>query len=114
MGHELSHAGVVAIFGMVVSLIPLFVGVSYVFRPSDRLLALMWPLTLATTFAAMNTFFSALAAAGLNLPKHRTAEGYDMEWLTHGLAEAMTPMFVACGFLAMAWLCVAAGMRRHS
>ena len=114
MGQELAHAGIVAIFGMLVSLVPLFVAVSYMFRPADRLLALMRPLTLATVFAALNTLFSSLAAAFRNLPKHRTPNGYELDWLMHGLAETVTPMFIACGFLAMAWLCVAVGMRRHS
>src|SRR5262245_53817565 len=114
MQQELAHAGVVALFGMAVSLVPLFVAVTYMFRPSERTLALMRPLTTATVFAALNTFFSSLAAGFRNLPSHRTADGYELDWLMHGLAETVTPMFVACGFLAMAWLCVAVGMRRHS
>ena len=114
MDVDLRHAGVVAIFGMVVSLIPLFTAVMYMFRPTDRLLSLMRPLTLATIFAALNTFFSGLGAGIRNLPRYRTTDGYDLDRITHGLTETITPMFVACGFLAAAWLCVAFGMRRHS
>jgi hypothetical protein len=33
--------------------------------------------------------------------------------ITQGLSETITPLFVAFGFLAAAWLCVAAGMRRQ-
>jgi hypothetical protein len=114
MAVELTHAGVVAIFGMLVSLIPLAVAAAYMFRPTDRLLSLMRPLTLATIFAALNTFCSGLANMLRLLPVRHLPNGYDVDWFTHGLSEGVTPLFVAFGFLAAAWLCVALGMYRHS
>src|SRR5262245_13677212 len=114
MLQELSRAGIVALFGIFVGLIPLFVAVSYMFRPTDRTLALMRPLTLATVFAGLNTLFSGFAAAFRNLPRHKTPDGYELDWLMYGLAETVTPMFVACGFLAAAWRSVASGRERHS
>ena len=114
MEQDLRHAGVVAIFGMVVGLLPLGVAVAYMLRPSERLLALMRPLSLATIFAAITTLLSGLAGLFRMLPKAQTATGYDIAWLTHGLSETVTPMFVAFSFLAAAWLCVAAGMRRQA
>ena len=114
MTQDLTHAGVVAIFGMLVSLTPLAVAVIYMIRPTDRLLALMRPLSLATIFAALNTFLSGCAAVLRRLPKYQTAAGFDLDWLGHSLTESITPMFLAFGFLAAAWLCVAAGMRRHA
>ena len=114
MGRDLTQAGVVAIFGMLVSLLPLAVAVAYMFRPSERLLSLMRPLSLATIFAALNTFLSGLAGVLRMLPRAAGPTGYDVAWLTHGLTESITPMFVAFGFLAAAWLCVAAGMGRHA
>ena len=38
--------------------------------------------------------------------------GYDLDRIGHGISETLTPVFVAFGFLAAAWLCIAAGMRR--
>jgi hypothetical protein len=35
-----------------------------------------------------------------------------MSRIMHGLTESITPMFVAFGFLTLAWLFVAVGMRR--
>ena len=113
MGSVLLRAGVVAIFGMVVSLLPLGVAVAYMFRPSERLLALMRPLSLATIFGALTTLLSGLAGTFRAIPTVHTAAGYDVDRIAHGLSETVTPMFVAFSFLAVAWLCVAAGIRRQ-
>jgi hypothetical protein len=113
MIEDLTRAGIVAIFGMLVSLLPLGVAAAYLIRPSERRLALMRPLSLATIFAALNTFLSGLAAVFRNIPINRTPDGYDVGRITQGLSETITPLFVAFGFLAAAWLCVAAGMRRE-
>ena len=114
MEEALYHASLVAIFGMVVGLVPLAVAVAYMVRPSERLLALMRPLSLATIFAALTTLLSGLAGLFRTLPKAQTASGYDIGWISHGLSETVTPMFVAFSFLTAAWLCVAVGMKRHA
>jgi hypothetical protein len=113
MTQDLSHAGIVALFGMFVSLLPLGVAVTYMLRPSDHLLGLLRPLSLATIFAALNTFLSGLAALGRHFTRYQTPDGFKVDWLARGLTETITPMFVAFGFLAAAWLCVAVGMRRQ-
>lgn len=114
MTQDLARAGLVAIFGMLVSLAPLAVAFVYMIRPSERLLGLMRPLSLATIFAALNTFLSGLAAVLRRIPETQTSSGYDIARITHSLSESVTPMFVAFGFLAAAWLFVALGMRRHA
>jgi hypothetical protein len=112
MGPDLMRAGPVAAFGMAVSLLPLAVAVLYLLRPSEQKLSLMRPLSLATIFAALHTFFSGVAATFRWLPALRTPTGYDIDRLSHGLAETAAPLFVAFGVLTVAWLCVALGMRR--
>jgi hypothetical protein len=114
MQETLYHASLVAIFGMVLGLLPLGVAVAYMLRPSERLLALMRPLSLATIFAGLTTLLSGLAGLFRTLPKAQTASGYDVGWISHGLSETVTPMFVACSFLTLAWLCIAVGMRRQA
>lgn len=114
MGQDLTNAGVVAKFGMLVSLVPLVVAMLYMVRPTDRLLGLMRPVSLATIFAALNTFLSGLAGMLRHLPARRTPDGFDVDWIAHGLSEGITPMFVAFGFLAAAWLCVAVGTYRDA
>lgn len=114
MLQDLTNAGVVAIFGICLSLVPLAIAVAYMARPTDRLLRLMRPVSLATIFAALNTFLSGLAGMLRHLPGRRTPDGFDLTWIAHGLTEGLTPMFVAFGFLAAAWLCVAVGMSREA
>ena len=114
MGEDLARAGVVAQFGMIVSLAPLLVACIYLVRPTERLLSQMRPLSLATIFAALQTLTAGLAAAARNLPESRTASGYDVARIAHGISETLAPVFVAFGFLAAAWLLVAVGMRRHT
>jgi hypothetical protein len=112
MSHDLARAGVTALFGMAVSLLPLIVAVLYMLRPTERLLELLRPLSLATIFAAGNTLLSGVAAVLRRLPSLSTPDGLDV--LAHGLSESVTPAFVACGFLAIAWLFVAVGMHRRA
>jgi hypothetical protein len=112
MTQDLARAGVVALFGMLVSLLPLGVAFAYMLRPRERLLALMRPLSLATIFAALNTILSGVAAVLRHIPSSPLPADYDVRRITLGLSESVTPMFVAFGFLAVAWLFIAVGMRR--
>src|SRR3954471_5556426 len=85
---------------------------SYAVRPAERKLALMRPLSLASIFAAIGsltagiaTILKGAAATGTWSPKGLAA-------LLEGCAETLIPIFVAFGFLAVAWLLVAVGARR--
>jgi len=87
-------------------------GMAYAIRPSERKLALMRPLSLASIFAAICSssvgFATALkggADSGLTLDGVRI--------MVAGLSESFIPPFVAFAFLAVAWLLVAAGLRRQ-
>jgi hypothetical protein len=114
MLQDLARAGVVALFGMLVGLLPLAVAAVYMVRPGERLLALMRPLSLATIFAALNTFLSGLAAVLRHIPTDALSSDSHIGRITHGLSESVTPMFVAFGFLTAAWLFIAVGMRRRT
>ena len=114
MLQDLAAAGVVALFGMALSLVPPAVALAYMVRPRERLLALMRPLSLATIFAALNTFLSGLAAELRIIGATPPGSSYDIPRISHGFIESVTPMFVAFGFLTIAWLFVAVGMRRSA
>ena len=105
MEQDLLQAGLVAIFGMVVSLLPFGVAVVYMLRPSERLLALMRPLSLAT-ISSRRSRRCCRASPNVfrTIPKSQTATGYDVAWIAHGLSETFTPNFVAFSFLTAAWL----------
>jgi hypothetical protein len=111
--NDLARAGVVAIFGMLVSLAPLATGIAFALRPTERRLTLMRPLSLAALFAGLNTLLSGIAAVLRGVATAHGVAGYGVERFGFGLSESLTPLFVAFGFLAVAWLCVAIGLRRQ-
>lgn len=114
MGTDLRAAGGVAILGMLMGLAPLAVGIAYALWPSERRLALMRPLTLATIFAALCTLLSGFAAVSRGISATASVSAINYQKIAGGLAEGFTPMFVAFGFLTVAWIAVAVGMRRAS
>jgi hypothetical protein len=114
MGQELSRAGGVAILGMLVGLAPLAVGLVYALRPSERRLALMRPLTVATIFAALCTMLSGFAAVFRGISASGSLSTISYQRIAGGLSEGFTPMFVAFALLTVAWIAVAVGMRRSS
>src|SRR5512140_967067 len=98
---------------MLVSLIPFGVGIAYAIRPTERKLVFMRPVSLGAIFAAicglavgislMFQYLSATSAGGIDMPR-----------VYAGASEALLPVFVSFGFLAVAWLLVAAGMLRRT
>jgi hypothetical protein len=86
--------------------------IAYAIKPTESRLALMRPLSLASIFAALCSWAAGLATVLSGL----AASGRGpIDWaaVSAGLAECMVPVFVAFGFLAVAWLLVAAGLRRQ-
>jgi hypothetical protein len=109
----LQQLGIFATLTMVAALAPFGLAVSYALRPTERKLALMRPVSLATIFAALAAGTSGIAivlqGVAATPPDQIAAPRVYM-----GLAEVITPAFVCFGFLAATWLLVAAGMLRRS
>ena len=104
--------GIAAILGALVSASPMVLGAWFAFRPSERLLALMRPLTLAAVFAAISNTMLGLVNM-LHYVSSRP-EPVSVHLLTAPLAETMAVPFLSFGCLAAAWLGVAVGMHRQS
>jgi len=102
--------GLAALFSIIISFLPLIAAGSYLVRPSEQRLAMMRPLSLAGIFAGLNG--SSLGAInvlrGLWLEPPR-----DGRLTAIGAAESIVPLYVAFSCLMLAWLLVAAGMRRN-
>ena len=104
------NMGLAALVSILVSLLPMLAGASYLFRPTEQRLALMRPLSLAGIFAGLN---------GSSLGAINTLRGLWMEpprdgrILAIASAESIVPLYVAFSCLMIAWLCVAFGMRRQ-
>jgi hypothetical protein len=113
LGDILTRAGGIAILGMLVSLAPFLTGILYAWRPSEQRLALMRPLSLAAIFAGLCTLLSGLAHVFQGMASLPVWTAETLHPIMGGLAETVTPLFVAFGLLTVAWLSVAAGIRRH-
>ena len=105
-------AGYASLLGLLICTVPIVAGAWFAFRPSERLLTIMRPLTLGAVFAALCNFVLAVAngfvaismMSGLDLAGVRVVGAVFME----GLA----PVVVSFASLAVAWFLVAIGMRK--
>ena len=108
----LGGASYASLLGMLICIVPAVAGAWFAFRPSERLLSIMRPLTLGAVFAALcnfvlaiaNGFVAISAMSGLDLSGVRVVGAVFME----GLA----PVVVSFASLAVAWFFVAIGMRK--
>ena len=103
--------GIAALVSILISFLPLIAAAAYLFRPSEQRLAMMRPLSLAGIFAGLNG--STLGA--INTLRGRWLEPpHDGRFLAIAAAESIVPLYVSFSCLMLAWLLVAAGMRRRS
>lgn len=105
-----------SLFGLLsfaLAFVPLVMAVAYAWRPSERRLALVRPLSLAGLFAAVSG--TTLGVINALMPFWRrgfTTEAYTT--VAIGAAESLVHVFVGCAALTAAWLLVALGMSRDS
>jgi hypothetical protein len=101
--------GLAALFSILISFLPLIAAGAYLFKPSEQRLAMMRPLSLAGIFAGLN---------GASLGAINVLRGFwlepprDGQIAIIGAAESIVPLYVSFSCLMLAWLLVAAGMRR--
>jgi hypothetical protein len=101
-------------FGLIVSLAPLIAGIVYAIRPDERRLALMRPLSLAGIFAAVSSLLLGMTNALEAISRSGTDVATGFKPAASMLAEAMIPSFVGFACLTVAWLCVAAAIRKSA
>jgi hypothetical protein len=108
----LRGASIFALLTILVGVLPFAMALIYVLRPTERRLALMRPVSLASIFAALcgalSGFISILRGIGVTA----TFTTGSFAAMAIGLAEALVPIFLGFGFLTAAWLLVAVGMWR--
>lgn len=108
----LGHTSLFTKFGLLVSVAPLVVGIVYAIRPTERNLALMRPMSLAGIFAAISSLLLGMANALEAISRSAGDSAAGFKPAASMLAEAMIPSFVGFACLTVAWLCVAAAIRR--
>ena len=103
--------GPVAFLGSFVCAAPMVVGVWFAFRPSERLLGLMRPLTIAATYVGVSNTMLGLVNTLVWISRREGAVPTNI--VAAGLAESLLVPFISFGCLGAAWLAVAVGMRRQ-
>jgi len=109
----LRYLGLAAIFGLVITAIPLIVAILFAARPSASRLELMRPVSLAGIFAAVAGVFLSVANSLVGITRH-AADANLTAYAAQVFAESTIPAFVSFSLLAAAWLVVAIGMRRQA
>jgi hypothetical protein len=88
--------------------------IAYAIRPTEHKLMLMRPLSMAAIYAAVCSSSVGVATALKGVADAKEPSATTVPYLFAGLSEALIPPFVAFAFLSVAWLLVAAGMRRQA
>ena len=109
--NPLQGASFAVILGMTISLTPALAGAWFAVRPSERVLSYMRPLSLAAIFAALCSISLGITNGAIALSRQARV---DLNMLLGGISEVFAAGAVSFAFLAVAWVCVAIGMRRHS
>lgn len=105
-------ASFASLFGLLICLVPAIAGAWFAISPSERLLGLMRPLSLAAIFSACCSFALSLTNGFAMIGRMKAA---DTEYLARTgavMAEGMAPVAASFALLTAAWLLVAIGMRR--
>lgn len=107
----LRNASLFGLLSLALAVVPLVMAVVYAWRPTERHLALMRPLSLAGLFAAAaGTVLGLINALVPFWRRGFTTEAYTI--VAIGAAESLVPVFVGFASLTAAWLLVAVGMSR--
>lgn len=97
---------------VVVAIAAFGLAVAYAFRPTERKLVLMRPVSLAAIFATISGLLGGWIAVLGGIAA--TPDGHlPTSAMYRGIAESLTVGFVCFGLLAAAWLVVAVGMLRR-
>ena len=111
---------VIVLFVAIVGLAALWTAVRFAIRPTEHGLAVLRPLSAATSFAALSALVLGVTTALVNVIQKLEAAGDPAAtaaaWrlFLAGLAEATVPLGVAFAVLAVAWLLAAVGLRRQA
>jgi hypothetical protein len=106
------NLGIVAVLGVFVCVAPMVLGWWFAFKPSERLLALMRPLTLAATFSAISNTMLGLVNTLVGISAH-PERASSTGLIAANLAESLVVPFLSFACLSVAWLAVAIGMRKQ-
>ena len=116
MGFDLfnlfTRSSMFALIGMAVSITTMGVALAYAVRPSERRLAIIRPLSLATIFGGLGSFAVGVASILRDISAMSTSTLVSWHGMAAGAAESMVGLFIAFSCLTIAWLLVTVGLLR--
>lgn len=101
-----------ALLTLVIGVVPLVAAAAYAVWPSERRLALMRPLSLASLFAGLAGTLKGMVTVLMGAAATEVLTNTSRQHIAAGLSEALVPTVFGLACLAVAWLLVAAGMSR--
>lgn len=104
-----SHA---SLLGMLVCFVPAAAGAWFAFRPGERLLSLMRPVTLGAVFAALCNFVLAIANGFAAVSTVKALDVTGIHMIGAVFMEGLAPVVVSFASLAVGWFFVAIRMRK--
>lgn len=108
----LGGASYASLMGMLICIVPAVAGAWFAFRPSERLLSIMRPLTLGAVFAALGNFVLAIANGFVSISMMSGLDLTGVRLVGAVFMEGLAPVVVSFASLAVAWFFVAIGMRK--
>jgi hypothetical protein len=108
----LARASFASLFGLLICAVPAIAGLWFAFRPGERLLAILRPLTLAAVFAALCSFALAWTNGFATASRLEALDLNGLRLLGAVMMEGLAPVVASFACLTFAWACVAIGMRR--
>jgi hypothetical protein len=106
------QAGLMARLSLLMGFVPLVVALLYTYRPSERMLAIMRPLSLASIFAGIAGLAAGLIVVLMGIAAS-DRDTMNRSAAIMGLAESFVPILVNFGLLAVSWVLVTVGLMRR-
>lgn len=105
-------ASYASLFSFALCVVPLLAAAWFAVRPSERLLAVMRPLTLGAVFSALCGFVLAIANGVLTVNMMHALDLTSVHWVATAFSEGLAPVVASFASLTVTWFLVAIGMRK--
>jgi hypothetical protein len=103
-----------ALLTLMMGVVPLVMAAAYAAWPTERRLALMRPLSLASLFAGLAGTLKGFTAVLMGVANSPELTSTSRQSIAAGLSESLVPTVFGLACLTVAWLLVAAGMSRSA
>jgi len=108
----IAGASFASLFGLLICAIPALAAAWFAVRPTERLLSLMRPLTLAAVSSALCSLVLAITNGFLMVSTMQALDLQGVRLVASVVTEGLAPVVASFACLTVAWALVAIGMRR--